>query len=302
MMGRLAEGFPWPALQGLTPRWAADGGFQVGDAHVSVLTYNSTASGWSESLTSLHEEVAGEGTHPIDMASRRRARASLKRYLRVPAADAVILEAGCSTGYLLEELVQDWPESLVIGSDYIEGPLIRLAARMPRIPVLQFDLLQCPLPSASVDGVVLLNVLEHIEDDRAALAQVFRVLKPGGVAVLEVPAGPHLYDAYDQHLQHFRRYRLRDLVRLASDAGFATVDRSHLGCFVYPPFALVKRRNQRLLDAPQEQREKLVQENIRSSAGAGGLLGTIIAAEAWLGRWVRYPVGIRCVLTAVKPR
>ena len=43
---------------------------------------------------------------------------------------------------------------------------------------------------------MLLNVLEHIDDHSSAIAQVARVLKPGGVAVVEVPAGPHLYDTY----------------------------------------------------------------------------------------------------------
>jgi SAM-dependent methyltransferase len=292
--------FPWPALNGVSPAWTSTG-FRVGDAPVTVLNYEAGPSGWSESLTDLHEDAAGEGTHPIDVASRQRARAALKQHLRVPPSELVLLEAGCSSGYLVEELVQDWPDSLVIGSDFIEGPLQRLAARRPNLPLLRFDLVKCPLPSASVDAVVLLNVLEHIEDDRAALTQVFRVLKPGGVAVIEVPAGPGLYDAYDKHLQHFRRYRLRDLCRLMESVGFAIADRSHLGCLVYPGFALVKRRNRRLLNAPAHVQQQLVEKNIRSSSGAGGILGVAMAAEAWLGRWVSYPVGIRCVVTATKP-
>jgi SAM-dependent methyltransferase len=293
--------FPWPPLNGISPAWTG-AGFRIGNTSTAVLSYGAGPSGWSESLTDLHEDAAGEGAHPIDVASRRQARSALKRHLRVPPSQAILLEAGCSSGYLLAELLEDWPESLVIGSDFIEGPLLRLAARLPQLPLLRFDLVQCPLPEASVDAVVLLNVLEHIEDDRAAVAQVFRMLKPGGVAVIEVPAGPELYDAYDKHLQHFRRYRLRDLCALLQHAGFTVIDRSHLGCFVYPAFAFVKRRNRRLLHAPPEVQQQLVAKNIRDSGSAGGgALGTIMAAERWLGRWVRYPMGIRCIVTATKP-
>src|SRR5262245_48706194 len=95
--------FPWPLLDGVRPTWTG-AGFQLGDASVAVLNYDAGPSGWSESLTSLHEDAAGEGTHPIDIASRRRARAALKRHLALPPSQAVLLEAGCSSGYLLGEL------------------------------------------------------------------------------------------------------------------------------------------------------------------------------------------------------
>jgi SAM-dependent methyltransferase len=250
----------------------------------------------------MHEDAAGGGMHPVDIASRRHARTMLKRHVRAAPAEAVLLEAGCSSGYLLEELVVDWPESLVIGSDFIIGPLERLATRMSRVPLLQFDLVKCPLPSSHVDAVVLLNVLEHIEDDAAAVAQVARILRPDGVAVIEVPAGPGLYDVYDKHLQHFRRYRLRDLCRLLERAGLEVVERSHLGFFVYPAFAVVKRRNRRLLNAPPEVQEESVVRSIRKSgtSGTGGLLSLAMTLEHRLGAWVRYPVGIRCVVTARK--
>jgi SAM-dependent methyltransferase len=290
----------WPLLGGLQPIWTG-AGFRVGERTCAVLDYEAGTSGWSEELTEFHEATAGDGAHPIDVASRRRARNALRRHLSVPAREAVLLEAGCSSGFLLGELIEDWPDSLVIGSDYILGPLQRLAERMPALPLLRFDLVKCPLPSSSVDAVVLLNVLEHIEDDASALGQVARVLRPGGVAVLEVPAGPHLYDVYDKYLQHFRRYRLAQFSSLVERTGLRVVDGSHLGFTLYPAFAWVKRRNRRLLDAPAEVQRAAVERSITASA-RGPLLQWATALEERIARRMRYPFGIRCVVTAVKPQ
>ena len=75
----------------------------------------------------------------------------------------------------------------------------------------RFDLLKCPLPDAAVDALVMLNVLEHIEDDLGALPAGASHPQTGGLLILEVPAGPGLYDAYDAALRHFRRYSTREL-------------------------------------------------------------------------------------------
>jgi SAM-dependent methyltransferase len=290
--------FNWPLLHGLSPIWTGRG-FLVGGKAQAVLDYEAGESGWSEELTRFHEEAAGEGTHPIDVASRRRARAALRRHVRAHPRQTVLLEIGCSSGFLLRELMRDWPEGLVIGSDYIAGPLRRLANRLPGLPLLRFDLIKCPLPSASVDAAVLLNVLEHIEDDEAAVRQVARVLKPGGVAVVEVPAGPRLYDAYDKYLRHYRRYELKEVRQLLEQAGLTVVAESHLGCVLYPAFVFVKRRNQRWLDAPEQVQRAVVERNI-SRSGQGPLLKWTTALEEWLARFVSFPIGIRCVAVAMK--
>jgi SAM-dependent methyltransferase len=291
--------FPWPPIDGIYPTWTGRG-FDLGGRGCSVLDYEAGESGWSNELTRFHEDTAGEGTHPIDVASRRRARAALRRHLRADDGNPVLLEAGCSSGFLLRELVRDWPGSLIIGSDYIPDPLYRLASLMPGLPLMRFDLVKCPLPSASVDAAVLLNVLEHIEDDAGAVEQVARVLKPGGVAVIEVPAGPGLYDAYDKYLRHYRRYRARDVARLLERAGLRVAERSHLGFLIYPAFVLVKRRNRRWLDAPEDIQRSVVERSITSS-GHGPLLRWATAIEERFARWISYPAGIRCVAVAKKP-
>jgi SAM-dependent methyltransferase len=290
--------FDWPPIDDVRPRWTGRE-FVLGDRGYPVLDYGAKTSGWSEHLTLFHEEVAGEGVHPIDVASRRRARRALRRYVRTRPEDATLLEVGCSSGFLVRELTKDWPRSLVIGSDYLAEPLYRLAAEPGPIPLLRFDLVECPLPDESLDAVVLLNVLEHIDDHGSALAQVARILKPGGIAVVEVPAGPHLYDAYDEYLRHFRRYRLDDLCALVETAGLQILERSHLGFLLYPAFASVKRRNRRERHTSEHSQRDHVKQSITNSA-ATPVLGWTLALEEKLSQFLSYPIGIRCVVTAVK--
>jgi len=155
------------------------------------------------------------------------------------------------------------------------------------------------LPDRSIDVVCLINVLEHIEDDTAAARQVHRILKPGGIAVVEVPAGPHLYDVYDRQLLHFRRYDSSGIQGILGGAGFEIVESSHLGFFLYPFFRATKRRNQRLLDAPSEEQRRAVAKAIVDS-DASVLPRILMRVEAALRPWIPYPWGIRCLVTARK--
>ncbi len=262
-----------------------------------MLAYDVGASGWSDELTEFHEELAGEH-HYIDIASRRHTLGQVERYVRDPRAS--LIDIGCSSGYMLKALRARFPEMHLIGADYIRGPLEKLAGSLPGIPLLQFDLTKCPLPSNSADAVVLLNVLEHIEDDAAAVKQIHRILKPGGVAVIEVPAGPNLYDTYDQQLLHHRRYSMKAVLDLLAKPGFEILERSFLGCFLYPAFYLVKKRNQKNMTAGDDVQRKKVAAQIQSSS-SNPIAHGIMRLEASLRRVVPYPFGIRCLVTCTVP-
>jgi SAM-dependent methyltransferase len=158
--------------------------FVVDGEKCSVLAYGRGESGWTEGLTKFHEETAGSD-HYIDVASRENAVQYLQG--RLSASAPIVMEVGCSSGLLLQLLQERLPHIFLIGADYLRGPLEALSRRMPGIPLLQFDLVSCPLPDASLDAVVALNVLEPIEDDRAAMRQIHRILKPGGLALIEAP-------------------------------------------------------------------------------------------------------------------
>jgi SAM-dependent methyltransferase len=289
--------YPWPLLPGCPSRPVWTGrGFRVGKDRHPVLAYATGDSGWSDDLTTFHEVNAGPD-HFLDRASRRRAVQQIKKHARGKAP--LILEVGCSSGFLLEDLQRELPHAQLIGSDYVRGPLEDLASRHPGIPLLQFDLVQCPLPDCSIDVAVLLNVLEHIKDDVGAIHQLHRILKPGGALVLEVPAGPQLYDVYDKVLMHFRRYRLSGLRRLLKDAGFAVIDASSLGAFLYPGFCHVKRKNRRYLEAPEDVQRQIVARAIQKTA-RNRVLEAVMWLEECARRVLPMPFGIRCLATSIK--
>ncbi|MBY0376347.1 MAG: class I SAM-dependent methyltransferase, partial [Bryobacteraceae bacterium] len=182
---RLPFAFPNPAGGPDAVSWE-QGVFRYGDCSTTVLKYAVGDSGWNEDLTSLHEESTS-ADHFMAVASRRHAIERLNHWL---PQEAIVLEIGCSSGHLLQDLQVLRPSLNLIGSDFIVEPLERLSNLLPSVPFIQFDLTQCPLPDECVDGIISLNVLEHIEDDVKAIQQMFRIVVPGGYCIIEVPAGP----------------------------------------------------------------------------------------------------------------
>jgi SAM-dependent methyltransferase len=288
--------YPWPVPPGFTekPVWTGRE-FRIGDTYSSILVYEVAASGWTDELTEFHEETAGSD-HFIDRASRQHALEQLG-YLKSDAP--IVLDVGCSSGFMLRLMREQLPHAAIIGSDFVRRSLENLATDLPDVPLLQFDLMRCPLPDNSVDAVILLNVLEHIKDDSAAMLQVYRILKPGGIAVVEVPSNPRLYDVYDKMLMHYRRYSLGALQEIARNVGFNIITQSHLGFFLYPGFWLTKMRNKRFLSDESVVHEQVVAQNIHSTA-RNRMFHELMRVELSIGRRIAYPFGIRCLMTLGK--
>ncbi len=288
---------PPPAGYSISPIW--DGShFVLGNEKFQVLEYSENFSGWSDDLTTLHEEAAGD-SHPIDLASRLDALNQVKK--SIPSKNPVILEIGCSSGYLIRSLVQQFPDAIVIGADVVKDPLYRLAQSLPCVPMLRFDLLQNPLPKQCIDVLVMLNVLEHIEDDVAALHNVYSLLKPGGSLIIEVPAGPYLYDLYDSELCHFRRYSAQELIEKIQSVGLTVKRQSHLGFLLFPAFATIKLLNKwKYLNKNNSRSDNLVVSKLAAKSSRNRLLNLAMKIESALKLRFNFPFGIRVLITAEK--
>lgn len=246
---------------------------------------------WSDELEELHEESSRD--HFLDVWTRTSLLDGMKRF--GPEHPQVVLDAGCSSGYLLEDLRRELPDATLLGVDLVAGGLRRAHALVPEAQLLLADVCALPIDDNSVDVVLSANLLEHVPDDAGALAEMHRVLKPGGLAGVIVPAGPGTYDYYDAFLGHERRYRRGELASKAGP-GFEVLLDSHLGALIYPAFWAVKKNNRRKHQAPTPaERQALVERDIdRTTDSRLGALTTRVE-RALQARRLPLPFGIRSV-------
>ncbi len=251
-------------------------------------THTNLEVNWSEELERLHEESSRD--HVIDRHTRK----SMLGALGELSPQATVADIGCSSGYLLEDLDIRFPEATLIGVDMIASGLRKAHALVPRARLLRADACDLPIENASVDAVLSANLLEHIANDRRALSEMRRVLRPNGVAVVVVPTGSSTYDYYDRFLGHERRYRRGEIAAKARAVGLHVVADVHLGSLLYPPFWLVKQRNRRCFDASTgETLQRRVAHDI-SDTKDSSLGAWACAAERRLRNLgVNLPFGIR---------
>jgi SAM-dependent methyltransferase len=115
--------------------------------------------------------------------------------------------------------------------------------RLCRVDLTHFAL---PFKTASMDLVLALDVIEHIDDDSRALAECKRILKEGGLLIVTVPAFMALWSPWDEALGHKRRYTISALVAAANKSGLCVKKTSYFFLSVLPA-AIAVRQFKRLL-------------------------------------------------------
>lgn len=144
-----------------------------------------------------------------------------------PFIEGVILEIGCGIGNFTRLLTK-------YGSVYaidIEKDYINSARKKTKKALIGFGDIEKGgyfFKKRLFSTIVCLNVLEHIKDDKKAINNIYKLLRPDGHLILLVPSHKFLYGQIDKAINHFRRYNQKELLKILEFAGFEIVKSKRL--------------------------------------------------------------------------
>lgn len=153
-----------------------------------------------------------------------------------------LLDAGCGTGGLLARLAAAFPGRELVGVDVAPEAVRRAQRKVPRARLIVGSVSALPFRQTSFGAVVSCDVLCHrLVDEHAALVELHRVLAPGGILVLNLPAHEWLRSAHDERVHNARRYTRRSLRPLLEWAGFMVRDMWHWNALLLPLMVLQRK-------------------------------------------------------------
>ncbi len=203
-----------------------------------------------------------------------------------PRPDDLWVDAGCGTGTLLEEQakvcrvlgIDDFEESIELARPRVEA----VGGRVLKSPLDRVD-----LPDGCAAVVTLLDVLEHLDDDRAALAEMVRLTRPGGLVVVTVPALRALWSDWDVALHHRRRYGRRLLLRLVRLPDVEVLRCTYFNSLLLPAVWLVRAWRKLRPVRPGGER---AEDRIPGPWLNGLLYRALVGPACW--DWFRPPAGV----------
>lgn len=225
-----------------------------------------------------------DGAHWWFVARRKIIAALIERLVK-PPKPARILEVGAGTGSNILLLQRYGAVDAIEPDDDARA----LASRRTGVEV-KGGLLPdgVVLEDGAYDLIVLLDVLEHIPDDRSALGALKAKLKPGGKLLLTVPAAPWMWSAHDVAHHHQRRYTAAQLRKVVEASGFRVKHVSHFNTLLFPLIAAVR------LVGKIARKEG--GDDAMPPAPVNAALGAIFGAERWLAPRLNLPFGVSLAL------
>lgn len=217
----------------------------------------------------------------------------VKRYLPV---NGNYLEVGCGTGFVLQMLQKSLKEWRIYATEAQPEGISFAKNRVPEdVTFFQMDACQIPFRD-EFDAIGAFDVIEHISDDTAAIAQIHAALKPGGHFLLSVPQHMFLWSKYDEVGCHFRRYSAAEIESKLKAAGFFVLESSSFNSLLLPLMML-----SRALKKGDGGRQVDVLQELRLSYVVNAGLSAILRIEFLLIRLgVRFPFGGSRIVVAQK--
>jgi SAM-dependent methyltransferase len=222
--------------------------------------------------------------------ARRRILAAVIGRTVKPPKKARLLEVGCGTGHNFGMLKQ-FGRLDACELDYCARALAskRLRRKVDEAKLPDLSMFE----RNSYDLVALLDVLEHVRGDVAALRAIHRRLKPGGALLLTVPANPWMWSAHDAAHHHFRRYTKRQLAKVLLDAGFEIQLLSYFNTLLFPLIAAAR--------IVGKMMRKDAADDALPSGPVNAALERIFGLEASLVGRLPMPFGVSLIAVARRP-
>ena len=209
-----------------------------------------------------------------------------------------LLEIGCGNGDLLRRLSEEADVQLTGSEIYLKG-LKYSQAKLPLVDFIQFDASE-GVTGDSFDVIAAFDVLEHIEDDRATMANIFEMLSENGRLVLSVPQYMFLWSNLDEIVFHKRRYSRSEMIQKLTASGFV-IERTTSFVFVLFPLMLVSRLLDRKIE-PTANDGQALDRRVRFSRFTNTLFDAVMRIDEFLIRLgLSLPFGGTLVFVARKP-
>lgn len=192
-----------------------------------------------------------------------------------------VLDAGCGTGGLILRLREKHPNWNFAGIDFM--PLACELARKrcgAAVDIRVASITELPFADLSFDAVVSADVICQVDNPGTAVAEFFRVLRPGGIVVINVPAYMWMWSYHDDSCQTKHRYTRPEIDALLREAGFISRRTTHWNAL---PFPVVWAKRKLFRTSRDTSDVKLYPAPIE--AGFNGLMAV---EHAWVragGRW-----------------